>query len=329
MNILVTGGAGYIGSHAVCGLLDKGYEVVVADNLATGYREAVHPSARFYEGDLRDRRFLSKLFEQEKIDAVIHFAASSLVGESMQDPFKYYENNLTGTQYLLEAMREAGVDRIVFSSTAAVYGEPVNVPITEDHPTVPLNPYGETKLAMEKLMRWAKEIHGIRYTALRYFNVGGAHSDGQIGESHQPETHLIPLILQVPLGKREKLMIFGNDYETKDGTCVRDYIHIEDLVDAHIRALENMNNGHEGGAFNLGSGEGFTVMEMVDAARTITGHEIMVEVGPRRAGDPAVLVASNQKARDVLGWEPKHTDIAEIIESAWKFHTLHPNGFSR
>lgn len=327
MKILVTGGAGYIGSHAVYGLIQNGFDVVVADNLSTGHLEALHPEAIFCQGDIRDRRFLKELFNTHEIDGVLHFAASSLVGESMENPLKYYDNNLTGTQRLLEAMVEAGTDKIVFSSTAAVYGEPVEAPLKETHQTVPLNPYGETKLAMEKLMRWSQQIHGIRYISLRYFNVGGAHPEAPIGEAHDPETHLIPLILQVPLGQREALRIFGDDYPTRDGTCVRDYIHITDLVAAHILALKKLMDGDKGGIYNLGTGEGYTVHEMLEAARRVTGHPIPAVVSPRRAGDPAILVASPEKAIKELGWKPAHTSIEDIIASAWRFHNSHPNGY--
>ncbi len=329
MKILVTGGAGYIGSHAVHGLIQSGYDVVVADNLSTGHREALHPEAIFCKGDIRDRRFLKDLFEAHPIDAVLHFAAASLVGESMEDPLKYYDNNLTGTQCLLQAMVNAGVDKIVFSSTAAVYGEPVETPLKETHRTQPLNTYGETKLAMEKMMQWCSQIHGIRFVSLRYFNVGGAHPEGHIGEAHIPETHLIPLILQVPLGQREALRIFGDDYPTRDGTCVRDYIHIADLVDAHVLALGKLIAGDAGGIFNLGTGEGYTVLEMLAAARKVTGHPIPAEICPRRAGDPAVLVASPEKACQELGWQPRFTAIEEIIASAWRFHQSHPKGYKK
>lgn len=327
MNILVTGGAGYIGSHAVYGLIERGYDVVVADNFATGHREALHPDAILCRGDIRDRRFLAELFQAHAIDAVLHFAAASLVGESMTHPLKYYDNNLTGTQLLLEAMAEAGVDKIVFSSTAAVYGEPEETPLKESHGTRPLNPYGETKLAMERMMQWCSDIHGLRYVSLRYFNVGGARAQGNIGEAHDPETHLIPLILQVPLGKREALTIYGDDYPTRDGTCVRDYIHIEDLVDAHILALEKLVAGSPGGIYNLGTGAGCTVLEMLEAARKVTGHAIPAAVSPRRAGDPAILVASPDKALQELGWQPRYTAIDDIIASAWRFHCQHPNGY--
>lgn len=325
--ILVCGGAGYIGSHMVYDLIDRGEEVLIADNLQTGHRGALHPQARFVEGDIRDRDFLKKLFSDYDVEAVIHFAANSLVGESMSDPLKYYDNNVYGTQVLLEAMREAGVEKIVFSSTAATYGEPKRVPIEETDPTMPTNAYGETKLAMEKMIKWADFAHGIKYVSLRYFNVAGAHSSAVIGEDHNPETHLIPLILQVPLGKREKISIYGDDYDTPDGTCIRDYIHITDLTDAHYRALKHLRAGGNSSVFNLGSGSGFSVKEMIDAARRVTGHPIPAEVTPRRAGDPARLIASSGKAKEELGWTPKHDDVEDIIAAAWAWHQKNPNGF--
>lgn len=291
MAILVLGGAGYIGSHTVYELIDAGRDVVVADNLQTGFKAAVHPKARFYKLDIRERAALDVLFQAEKIDGVIHFAASSQVGESMSDPLKYYDNNLHGTMVLLQAMVAHGVDKIVFSSTAATYGEPEQVPILETDKTVPTNCYGETKLSMEKMMAWTSRAHGLRYVALRYFNACGAHPSGAIGEAHNPETHLIPVILQVPNGQREKLSIFGGDYPTKDGTCVRDYIHVTDLAQAHILALDYLLKGEENNVFNLGNGVGFTNKEVVDVARKVTGHPIPAEIAPRRAGDPAQLVA--------------------------------------
>lgn len=263
MAILVLGGAGYIGSHTVYELIDAGRDVVVADNLLTGFRAAVHPKARFYQLDIRDRSALDELFTKEKIEGVIHFAASSQVGESMSDPLKYYDNNLHGTMVLLQAMVAHGVDKIVFSSTAATYGEPERVPILETDRTDPTNCYGETKLAMEHMMRWVSRAHGLKYVALRYFNACGAHPSGAIGEAHNPETHLIPLILQVPNGQREKISIFGDDYPTKDGTCIRDYIHVSDLAQAHILALDHLLQGGESDVFNLGNGVGFTVKEVI------------------------------------------------------------------
>lgn len=328
MAILVLGGAGYIGSHTVYELIEAGRDVVVADNLITGFQAAVHPRARFYQIDLRDRGQLDELFEKEDIEGVIHFAAFSQVGESMTKPLKYYENNLWGTTVLLQSMVAHNVDKIVFSSTAATYGEPERVPILESDKTQPTNCYGETKLAMEKLMRWTGIAHPLRYVALRYFNACGAHPSGKIGEAHDPETHLIPLILQVPLGKREKVSIYGDDYPTKDGTCVRDYIHVSDLAQAHILALDYLMRGGESDVFNLGNGVGFTVKEVIDVARSVTGHAIPAEMVPRRAGDPAQLVASSEKAKTVLGWNPQYDHLETIVASAWNWHKAHPNGFS-
>ena len=327
MAILVLGGAGYIGSHTVYELIDAGRDVVVADNLQTGFKAAVHPTARFYQLDIRNRASLDVLFQAEKIDGVIHFAASSQVGESMSDPLKYYDNNLHGTMVLLQAMVAHGVDKIVFSSTAATYGEPEQVPILETDKTVPTNCYGETKLSMEKMMAWTSRAHGLRYVALRYFNACGAHPSGKIGEVHNPETHLIPVILQVPNGQREKLSIFGGDYPTKDGTCVRDYIHVTDLAQAHILALDYLLKGGENNVFNLGNGVGFTNKEVVDVARKVTGHPIPAEIAPRRAGDPAQLVASSEKAKTVLGWKPQYADLETIVTTAWNWHKAHPNGY--
>lgn len=327
MAILVLGGAGYIGSHTVYELIDAGRDVVVADNLLTGFRAAVHPKARFYQLDIRDRSALDELFTKEKIEGVIHFAASSQVGESMSDPLKYYDNNLHGTMVLLQAMVAHGVDKIVFSSTAATYGEPEQVPILETDRTDPTNCYGETKLAMEHMMRWVSRAHGLKYVALRYFNACGAHPSGAIGEAHNPETHLIPLILQVPNGQREKISIFGDDYPTKDGTCIRDYIHVSDLAQAHILALDHLLQGGESDVFNLGNGVGFTVKEVIDVARAVTGHPIPAETCPRRAGDPAQLIASSKKAVEQLGWKPKYNDLNTIIASAWKWHSAHPRGY--
>ncbi|KZM58683.1 UDP-glucose 4-epimerase GalE [Geobacillus stearothermophilus] len=324
--ILVCGGAGYIGSHAVYRLLEKGERVVVVDNLQTGHREAVHRDAVFCQGDIRDRDFLRTVFRQHDIEAVIHFAANSLVGESMEEPLKYYDNNVYGTQVLLEVMREFGVKQIVFSSTAAVYGEPKQIPIIETDPTEPTNAYGETKLAMEKMMKWADRAYGIRSISLRYFNVAGAYGT-TIGEDHNPETHLIPLILKVPLGQREEISIFGDDYDTPDGTCIRDYIHVLDLVDAHVLALEKLRNGASSDVYNLGNGNGFSVKEVIEAARQVTGHPIPARVVARRPGDPARLVASSEKAKRELGWEPKYLSITDIVASAWEWHKARPNGY--
>ncbi len=330
MKILVLGGAGYIGSHTVYELVDAGHEVVIIDNLETGHIEAVHPKAKFYKGDLRDRRFVDSVLDGEKdIDAVIHFAANSLVGESMTNPLKYYDNNLCGTKVLLESMVAHGLDKIVFSSTAATYGEPEKIPIEETDRTEPTNTYGETKLSMEKMFKWTGLAHGLRFVSLRYFNACGAHVSGEIGEAHNPESHLIPLILQVPLGKREAISIFGDDYDTKDGTCVRDYIHVTDLAQAHILAVEYLVKGGKSDIFNLGNGVGFTVKEVIETARKVTEDPIKAIVSPRRAGDPARLIASSEKAKQVLGWKPAHADLEEIIATAWKWHKNHPNGYAK
>ena len=327
MRILVLGGAGYIGSHTVYELVDAGYEVIVIDNLLTGFKEAVHPQAKFYEGDIRDKIFLDNILSKEKIDGVIHFAASSQVGESMKNPLKYYNNNLCGTEVLLESMVEHGIDKIVFSSTAATYGEPESIPILETDRTLPTNCYGETKLAMEKMFKWTSKAYNLRYVSLRYFNACGAHPNGKIGEAHNPETHLIPLVLQVPNGKREYISVFGNDYDTKDGTCVRDYIHVNDLAQAHILAMEYLSKGGESNIFNLGNGVGFTVKEVIEMARKVTNHTIPIREEERRAGDPSVLIASSEKARKVLGWKPQYADLETIISTAWKWHVNHPDGY--
>ena len=328
MSILVLGGAGYIGSHTVYELVDNGEDVVIVDNLETGHREALHPKARFYEGDIRDREFMDSVFEKESIDAVIHFAANSLVGESMTNPLKYYDNNVNGIKVLLQSMIAHDVKKIVFSSTAATYGEPENVPILETDKTCPTNAYGETKLSMEKMMKWADVAHSLKYVALRYFNACGAHESGKIGEAHTTETHLIPLILQVPLGKRECISIYGDDYDTEDGTCIRDYIHVTDLAQAHILAVKYLLEGNESNIFNLGNGVGFSVKEVIETAEKATGMPIKAEIVERRAGDPARLIASSQKAREILGWNPEHDDLEKIISSAWKWHSTHPNGFA-
>lgn len=329
MKFLVLGGAGYIGSHTAIELLNDGHEVVIADNLVTGYLKAVPEEATFYKGDIRDEQFLDNLFQKEKIDAVIHFAAFSLVGESVVNPLKYYENNLYGTKVLLDAMIANGVDKIVFSSTAATYGEPENIPILESDRTCPTNPYGETKLAMEKMISWAAKAHGLHYVSLRYFNACGAHESGLIGEAHNPESHLIPLVLQVPNGKREFVSIYGSNYDTPDGTCIRDYIHVTDLAKAHILAVKHLINGGESNIFNLGNGVGYSVKEVIETARKVTGHPIPAKEEPRRAGDPARLVASGEKAREILGWKPEIKDLADIISSAWKWHKSHPNGYNK
>ena len=327
MAILVCGGAGYIGAHAVHALIEKGEQVVIVDNLQTGHRGALNPKAKFYEGDIRDASVLDKIFTENKVEAVIHFAANSLVGESMEKPLLYFNNNVYGMQVLLEAMVRHGVDKIVFSSTAAVYGEPKRVPIHEDDETCPTNTYGETKLTMEKMMKWVSRANGVRYVSLRYFNAAGALPDGSIGEDHATETHLIPLILQVPTGRRDHITVFGDDYPTPDGTCLRDYIHVVDLADAHVLALEYLRKGGASDIFNLGNGQGFSVKEMIAAAEKATGRSIKVEIGARRAGDPAQLIASSEKARSVLGWKPQFTDVEQVIGTAWRWHEHHPHGY--
>ena len=327
MSILVLGGAGYIGSHAVYQLIDQGHEVVVIDNLQTGHRKAIHPMAHFYLGDIRNREFMRSVFEKEKIEAIMHFAANSLVGESMIEPLKYFDNNVYGTQIVLEMMKEYGVKFIVFSSTAAVYGEQEVMPISENAVTLPTNTYGETKLAMEKMMAWCEKAFDLKYVSLRYFNVAGAREDGQIDEDHNPETHLIPVVLEADLGKRPAITVFGEDYDTPDGTCIRDYIHVEDLIAAHILALQYLQNGGESNIFNLGSSQGFSVKEIIETAKEVTGINMPVQVGERRAGDPSTLIASSEKARQILGWNPKKTSINQIIRDAWNWHQHHPNGY--
>jgi len=323
--ILVAGGAGYIGSHMVALLLERGYEVVVADNLSTGHWQAAK-GAKLRVGDLRDSAFLDRLFTEFKIDGVINFAAFSLVGESVKNPLKYYDNNVGGSISMLKAMNRHGVDKIVFSSTAAVYGEPEKQPIEETDRTEPTNPYGETKLAIEKMLKWSDGAYGIRYVALRYFNAAGANTEVGIGEDHSPESHLIPLVLKTALGQRSHIGVFGDDYPTPDGTCVRDYIHVRDLAEAHLLALEYLDKGGKSDAFNLGSGEGYSVKQIIDTSRRITGREIPAVIEPRRAGDPSVLIASNKKAAAVLGWKPLR-DLEQIIADAWNWHLSHPEGY--
>ena len=328
MAVLICGGAGYVGSHNVRAFAQKGEDVIVVDSLETGHRAAVPEGIKFYQADIRDGEALDKVFAENQIEAVVHFCAYSLVGESMEKPLKYFDNNVGGMISLLEAMQKHDVKRIIFSSTAATYGEPKKIPILESDPTVPTNPYGESKRIMEKMMNWVSRLHNIRYVSLRYFNVAGAWHDGTIGEDHHPESHLIPLILQVPLGKREHITIYGDDYPTQDGTCIRDYIHTEDLARAHILALEYLRNGGESNIFNLGSGDGYSVMEMINAARKVTGHPIPAQVGTRRPGDPAKLVADSSKAQKILNWKPEVTRMEDIIATAWKWHSSHPNGYN-
>ncbi|MCR4434548.1 MAG: UDP-glucose 4-epimerase GalE [Clostridiales bacterium] len=328
MAILVTGGAGYIGSHTVAELIDSKEDVVVLDNLQKGHREAIL-GGKFYNGDLRDSDFLDRVFRENSIEAVIHFAADSLVGESVSDPLKYYNNNVASSLNLFTKMKEHGVNKIVFSSTAAVYGEPESIPILETDRTMPTNPYGETKLTVEKALKWVDNAYGIRYISLRYFNAAGAHTSGKIGEDHSPESHLIPIVLRTALGQREAISIFGEDYNTPDGTCIRDYIHVMDLARAHILALNKLRSGGKSDVFNLGNGEGFSVKEVVEIAREVTGAAIKAVVSGRRPGDPAVLVASSEKIQRELGWSPRYHELKTIIETAWNWHKNNPEGFRK
>jgi UDP-glucose 4-epimerase len=323
MTIMVVGGAGYIGSVTVERLLAAGHQVVVFDNLLKGHREAVPEGVPFIHGDMGNRADLDAAFAAHRIDAVMHFAALSLVGESVTQPAKYFANNVSNGLVLLDAMLAHDVKKFVFSSTAAVYGEPDKWPIEEDFPHNPTNPYGESKLAYEKALKWYERAYGLRYATLRYFNACGA--TGACGEDHDPETHLIPLILQVAQGKRPHIGIFGDDYPTPDGTCVRDYIHVVDLADAHVKALSIL--GERSGTFNLGNGTGFSVKQVIEAARKVTGHAIPAVVQPRRAGDPAVLVASSARIRQELGWNPQYAEIETIIADAWAWHQRHPAGY--
>ncbi len=324
--ILVAGGAGYIGSHMVALLVKRGYEVIVADNLRTGHWQAVKGAKKLYVGDLRDNAFLEQVFSENDIDGVINFAAFSLVGESVTNPLKYYGNNVEGAVSLLSAMKAHGVDKMVFSSTAATYGEPEKQPIEEHDRTEPTNPYGATKLAIENMLKWCDRAYGIRYAALRYFNAAGSDTETGIGEDHDPESHLIPLVMKAALGQRDHIGIFGEDYPTADGTCVRDYIHVNDLAEAHLLALEYLAGGGSSDVFNLGSGDGYSVKEIIETARRVTGREIKATVEPRRAGDPSVLIASNKKAAEVLGWKPVR-GLEQIISDAWAWHSGHPNGY--
>jgi UDP-glucose 4-epimerase len=325
MKILVTGGAGYIGSAVVEQLIADGETVSVFDNLSQGHRAAVHPEAAFVEGDLADRAAIDAVLVQHRPDAVMHFASKTLVGESMQDPFLYLGDNVTNGLNLLRSMVEHGVKRIIFSSTANLFDKPERMPIDESERIVPGSPYGESKFILERILHWLDRIHGIRFACLRYFNAAGATPTR--GEDHEPELHLIPIVLQVAMGKREKALIFGADYPTRDGTCVRDYVHVTDLAQAHILALGALDRGSR--VYNLGNGEGFTVKEVIDAASEITGKKIRAEIGPRRAGDPAVLVAASDKIRQELGWVPKFSNVRAIIESAWHWHQAHPDGYPK
>lgn len=327
-NILVVGGAGYIGSHAVRELIKNNKNVVVADNLSTGFEKAINKNAKFYKGDIKDKNFLNALFKMEKIDAIIHFAAFSQVGESMLNPLKYYNNNVHGTEVLLKSMVENNIEFIIFSSTAAVYGEPETIPILETAPTNPTNCYGATKLAVENMLKWASIAYNIKFVSLRYFNACGADSSAEIGEAHSLETHLIPLILKAAINKKEYINIFGTDYNTKDGTAIRDYIHVTDLAQAHILAVEYLKNGGHSNIFNLGGGVGLSVREIIKAAQNITNCIIPVKEKPRRKGDPRILIASSEKAKRILNWNQQYSDIKTILSSAFKWHKLHPNGYS-
>lgn len=325
MNVLVTGGAGYIGSVATEMLLDAGHSVVVYDNLVKGHTGAVDPRAHFVEGDLNGAALLEDTLCTNRIDAVMHFAAFSLVPESMQDAAKYFSNNVSASVTLVEAMVRTGVKMIVFSSSAATYGLPDEVPIRERDATAPINPYGESKLMFERMLRWFDEVHGIRFVSLRYFNAAGASE--KYGEVHDPETHLIPLVLQVALGQRPSIQIAGDDYPTPDGSAVRDYVHVQDLADAHILALGWLSTGGESRIFNLGNGLGFSVKEVIETARKVTGHDIPAQVGPRRAGDPPALVASSEEITKTLGWKPNYPALDQIIQTAWDWHRRHPMGY--
>jgi len=319
MKILVCGGAGYIGAHMVRYLIRHGHDAIVLDNLSTGHREAV-PKGLIEEGDLLVPASLRSVFARHQFDGVIHFCARSLVGESVAKPYAYYENNVAGTLNLLQAMQETRVSRLVFSSTAAVFGNPETPLIDEEHPKHPINPYGASKLMVERILADAAHAYGLSSTALRYFNAAGADPEGGIGEAHEPETHLIPNVLKAALGQGAGLKVFGADYPTRDGTCVRDYVHVNDLASAHLLALQYMQSNPGAHVFNLGNGQGFTVLEVIEAARRVTGRNIEYVQEARRAGDPAVLVASSERARQVLGWQPSFTDMGEIIETAWRWH---------
>jgi UDP-glucose 4-epimerase len=326
--VLVAGGAGYIGSHTVRMLDARGVEVVVLDNLSTGHAGAVERlGVPFERADLGDAAALRGVFERRRPSAVIHFAAKCYVGESVEQPAKYYRENVAYTLELLDAMRAVECRDIVFSSTCATYGEPQRIPITEDHVQAPINPYGRTKLHMEHMIADYAKAYGLRFAALRYFNAAGASPRGDLGEDHRPETHLIPLVLGVALGRRESIQVFGDDYPTPDGTCIRDYVHVDDLADAHLRALASLQRGSPSIVCNLGTGNGFSVLELIDAARRITGHAIPHKVGARRAGDPARLVSGGSAARDLLGWVPKRAELGTILEDAWRFHRAHPTGY--
>lgn len=328
MKVLVLGGAGYIGSHTVYELIAQSIQVVVIDSLETGFIKAVNPAAVFYKGDIKDIKFMNSVLKKEPdIDVVIHLAESSQVSESMDDPLKYYDNNLNGTMNVLKVLISHGIDKIVFSSTAAAYGNVDDSTAKETDPADPMNVYGETKLSTEKMLKWVEQAHGIKYVSLRYFNVAGAHESGKIGEAHIPETHLIPLVLQAASGMRENICVFGTDYTTKDGTCIRDYIHVSDLAQAHVLAAKYLMGGNQSNIFNLGTGVGYSVKEVIETTEKVTGRTINVLEKERRTGDVAVVVASSEKARKILGWKPQQSSLKGIIQSAWRWHSSHPCGY--
>ena len=324
MKVLVTGGAGYIGSATVEQLIEAGEEVVVFDNLYQGHRAAVHPEAQFVQGDLADKTAVANLLHQYRPDGIMHFASRTLVGESVEKPFLYLRDNVVNALNLLESAVEVGVERFILSSTANLFDRPERMPIDENEQIIPGSPYGESKFLIERLLHWMDEIYGLKYACLRYFNACGA--TGTRGEHHDPETHLIPLVLQVALGQREKIVIYGDDYDTPDGTCVRDYIHVVDLAQAHILALRDLHNGSR--KYNLGNGRGFSVKQVIETARKVTGHPIPAEIGPRRTGDPAILIASSETINHDLNWRPQYPDLEAIIESAWQWHVANPQGYT-
>lgn len=328
MNILVTGGAGYIGSHTVKVLLEKGFRVVVLDSLVSGHREAVSSSVPFYHGDICDSQLVTRIVKDHAVDAVIHFAARSQIGESIAKPDLYFYENTAKSNQFLSTLIHNDVKKVVFSSTAAVYGIPKNIPITEQSITQPINPYGLSKLMIEQSMQWLEKAYGLRWMVLRYFNAAGAALDGSIGEDHHPETHLIPIALRTALGKQPALQIYGTDYDTPDGTCIRDYIHVLDLAEAHVLSLQAMAEGHPSSVYNVGVGRGYSVMQVIEAVRQITGCKIQVVESERRSGDPAELVAKVDAIREHFGWKPKHSNLETIIRSAWRWHQSRPDGYA-